>query len=193
MTSQNLHPSQQELLLYTDGELSSHDCKLVRSHLVFCPECLARTKEMEITLANFMQAQSLIHKPASDIAGPRALFKARMAELVQSSGNMRWTHFRFALDARGLAVVCALALIAVLGIQLRYLRNANRGNQRNAYAGLLPNPNLTPGSTRPVTFSDLCSSNSDEVVHAVPDRLQKKFSGNMGCGAHPPKTTRSII
>jgi hypothetical protein len=168
MPNEDLHSSEQELLLYADGELTSRDAGRVHAHLTACWECRARMAEIETTIADFIRFHRQECEPIPDSAGPRALLKARMAELARSSGNDRWRHLRFALNVRGLACVCALVLLAAVGVAIQYRQIPDRGD-----AGRLPIPSLTPGSTRQVSLADLCSMEHDEVVRMVPDSLRQ--------------------
>jgi Putative zinc-finger len=184
MPNQDLHSSEQELLLYADGELPSRDAGRVRAHLAACWECRARMSEIESTIADFVRVHRQTCEPVDDGAGPRALLKARMGELARSSGSDRWRHLRFALDARGLACVCAMALLAAVGIGIS---DRQSGEREGAYAGRLPIPSLTPGSIRQVTLADLCSTEHDEVVRTVPDPLRRKVFQEYGIPRAPAR------
>jgi len=187
MRNQDLHPSGQDLLHYVDGELSTRNARRIRVHLSACWECRTRMVEIEIAIADFVRAHRHDHEPTSDIAGPRALLKARLAELATSADNERWRYLRFMTDARGLAYVGALTLLIAFGIHILYVQNARYRDSSGVYARSLPNPSLTPGSTRQVAFADLCSSDRDEVVHSVPDSLRRKIFAEYGMRGAPQK------
>jgi hypothetical protein len=184
MPNQDLHPCEQELLLYADGELSSRAAGRVTAHLAACWACRARMAEIEAGITDFMRVYRQSCEPAGDSAGPRALLKARMAELARGSGSDRWRQLRFALDARGLAWVCALALLALAGIGISYLQ---AGRRASAYTGRLPIPSLTPGSIRQAALADLCSAEHDQVVRAVPDTLRRKVFEEYGIPGAPER------
>ena len=83
MTIEDPHPSDQELLLAADGELSSRCAASVRAHLAGCWACRARMSELEATIRDFIELHRSglgPHLPAA--AGPRALLKAQLAELA---------------------------------------------------------------------------------------------------------------
>ena len=72
----------QQLLLDAEGELSAHEEKLVRAHLSACWTCRARRQEFEKAIADFVRSHKREFEPElPPAAGPRALLKARLAEL----------------------------------------------------------------------------------------------------------------
>ena len=50
---------------------------------------------------------------------------------------------------------------------------------------MLPDPAFTPGATREVALSDLCSADSDDVVRNVPRALQQKVFQEYGLHGVP--------
>ena len=93
MLNENLHPSDQDLLQLADGELPARRATRIREHLAACWNCRTRMAEIEGTIGEFMR----MHRQTLDpqlppMAGPRALLKARLAELAQGahSDRRRW-------------------------------------------------------------------------------------------------------
>ena len=116
MLNENLHPSDQDLLQLADGELPAHRATQIREHLAACWNCRTRMAEIEQTIGEFMR----MHRQTLDpqlppIAGPRALLKARLVELTRSAHSDRRQWWRFVVNARVLALGCALAFLVVLG------------------------------------------------------------------------------
>src|SRR5208282_100936 len=176
MEKEALHPSDQDLLRTVDGELSTRRAAQVRAHLAACWVCRTRVAEIETTIADFVRANRQDADPQlPPIAGPRALLKARLAEAAQIPHRSGWRQLSFGMDTKALACVMALAVLIALGGRILYLQIARHelNNPGNAYAASLPNPKLTPGSTRALPFPDLCSTDHDEVIRAVPNRLQQ--------------------
>ena len=56
MLNENLHPSDQELLLAADGELPARRAAQVHAHLAACWDCRARMAEIEVTVTDFARA-----------------------------------------------------------------------------------------------------------------------------------------
>ena len=185
MRNENVHTSDEDLLLFADGELPARRATRIREHLAACWDCRTRMAEMEGTIGEFMR----MHRETLDpqlppIEGPRAQLKARLAELT--TGKYRWQRLRFFLNMRVLALGCALALLAMLGVRLIY-RQSLRPDESGAvaYAESLPNPDFTPGVTTAAAVSDICSMNHDDVVRLVPGTLQQKVFQEYGMREAP--------
>lgn len=106
MRNENVHTSDEDLLLFADGELPARRATRIREHLAACWDCRTRMAEMEGTIGEFMR----MHRETLDpqlppIEGPRAQLKARLAELT--TGKYRWQRLRFFLNMRVLALGCA--------------------------------------------------------------------------------------
>jgi len=178
MKSENLHLSDQDLLLAADGELEARRIAQVRAHLAACWNCRARMVEIEGTIADFAR----VHREALDprlppIDGPRALLRAQLAELTAASDVGLWRRFLQFTSPTPVALYVCLSLFvaAVTGTLLvrhSALRVRNSAAITIAY-GAIPNPGLTPGATRTVTISDVCSMAHEEVVRDVPTPLRQ--------------------
>lgn len=128
-----------------------------------------------------MQMHDQTYKDLPPISGPRALLKARMAELTSTEGHGGWFRSTLGVDTRRLAHICALALIASMIIRVAISKVAGRTEIVSAqHAGELPNPSLTPGMTRKIAISDICSMDHDEVVRPVPAALGQKILDEYG-------------
>jgi anti-sigma factor RsiW len=177
MRDRLLHPSLRRLLLFADGELSSFAAARVRSHIAACPECGQRVARIEAASGNFAEAQHGAALPIADIAGPRALLKARMAESERYPSGAGYP-LRI---ARSLAYACALVVLVAAG----YVALQQRHGPQAPYARLRPDPAFTPGLTRAVSLADLCVADHDEVVREVPAALQQRVLGEYGIKEMP--------
>lgn len=185
MLSENLHPSDQELLLAADGELSARRVAQVRAHLAACWDCRSRMAGMEETIADFARA----HRQALDpqlppIAGPRALLRAQLAELAAKPALGSWRRFfQFASAARAAAYVCVAFLVAAVGGKLLSHHSSAHGVNSVAVAfdrQAVPDHGLTPGATRRVAISEVCSMAHEEVVRDVPTSLRQEVFQEYG-------------
>jgi anti-sigma factor RsiW len=168
------HCLDEQLLLYADGELPLLDSVRIRAHLAVCSECSVRMAKIESALSGLAQLSLQSHEPAMDASGPRALLKARLAELGRGSHTGPRRQLRY---ARGLAYACALILLVATGVAvLRHQTAARPGG----YSRLLPDPAFTPGATREVSLADLCSAEDDDVVRSVPAPLQRRILEEYG-------------
>ena len=150
MLNQDLHLSDQELLLAADGELPVRRATQVHAHLAACWSCRARMAEIEATIADFARAHRQTLDPQlPPIAGPRALLRAQLAELASKREPSSWRRlFQFTPSVRAAAVLCAGVVMAALagGLLLQHSTpgrtNANRcsvgarrGSGPQPYAG----------------------------------------------------------
>src|SRR5689334_17136772 len=95
MPSKDSHLSDQELLLAADGELPPGRAEQVASHLAGCWTCRVRKGELDESIGDFVRAyrgnlDPLLPSPA----GPRALLKARLAEMASSPQGWRTRWWR---------------------------------------------------------------------------------------------------
>jgi hypothetical protein len=185
MRSDYFHPTDQELLLAADGELPTRRAALVRAHLTACWGCRARMAETEGTIADFTQAyRQGLDPQAPPLAGPRALLKAQLAELATRPAARSWRRFsQFASAARVAACICAALLVAAVVGEILFQHSTLR-EARSAVdsfePGVVPNRSLTPGATRRVTISDVCSMTHEEVVRDVSNSMRQKVFREYG-------------
>ncbi len=63
LSGNNGHPSEDELLLYVDGELEAKATNHVRNHLEACWSCRVRTEKIEETISSFIDYRNQVLKP----------------------------------------------------------------------------------------------------------------------------------
>ena len=124
-----MHLTDRQLMAAIDGEGSGS----VRKHLDACWKCRARRQELEGAITDFVR----VHEDAFEgrlpwADGPRALLRARMADLSRPRSRLR-----FALP------IAALALLLLGAVMARELITA-----RSAHAAVVsvPDARLTPGA-----------------------------------------------
>jgi anti-sigma factor RsiW len=156
----DVHISDEDLLLAIDGELPAGEAARVARHLTACWDCRARRQEIEDAIAVYIR----VHRRNLDpqippAAGPRALLKARLAEIaktppVRSRG----------LLGRGLpplwaqvAAVAAIAALATVMIGRWNIFNPDARHVSRQIAVSVPNSSLTPGAAILTTSSQVCS------------------------------------
>jgi hypothetical protein len=185
MLSDDLHLSDQELLLVADGELSGRLTAQARSHLAACWTCRTRMGEIESTIADFTRLHNhSVHSLSGSAAGSRALLKARLAELATESRPRLWSSFlRSALAGRIAASASAVVLVAALGILAtqRYRAQYPIESALPAPGHLtIPNQTLTPGAIRAVAISEVCTQRHEEATHIIPMSVQRKIFQEYG-------------
>jgi hypothetical protein len=180
MWNMNSHITDEDLLIMLDGEVSIRREKRMRRHLSGCRNCRARVAEIEGTIGDFVHAYQASEPELPPIAGPRALLKARMAEMGQERSE--WPVVP--LQTRRLAYICALVIVVALGGGALYRQYHERTKYESAspagLGGLLPDPNLTPGATRPIAMSDICSAQHDQVVRNVSNPVRQRVFQEYG-------------
>src|SRR5580692_3201502 len=159
MLDEELHPSDQELLQAADGELPPPRAVQIHAHLAACWECRARMAEIEGTIADFVRAHRHTLDPQlPPIAGPRALLRARLAELASRPHGGSWRGlFRFTSVAHAAALlgVAVLVAAAIGGLLVPHFTLGRRDSavvspERESE----PDHSLTPGATRSVAIGD---------------------------------------
>ncbi len=195
MPDEDFHLSDQELVLAADGELDVRRAARVRAHLAACWHCRARMAEIEGTIADFARAYRQSHdSKVPPIEGPRALLKARMAELATASnaGSRSGSHFAsltrfFQFTPSTWAAVCiSICVFVAISGALLLRHSPLQGENLAASAiepGAIPDRNLTPGVARVVTIGDVCSMAHEQVVRDVPASLRQEIFQEYGLQA----------
>jgi len=172
------HPSDEELLSSIDGELSLRSSLRIQKHLEECWDCRSRRKAMEQTIADFVEVHhgSLdCHLPPAD--GPRALLRARISEDARHF-CASWLHLlfrRIETTSAAYAALSLLVLLAVLGIGHRWISSRNHGHKKlSEVAYLIPDSSLTPGSVRPISVNDLCTTTYSDDADQVPASVRQQ-------------------
>jgi hypothetical protein len=184
MRAEGNHLSDQELLLAADGELPSRRAARVHAHLDACWACRARREEIEATIIDFARAHGRsFDQQLPSAAGPRALLCARLAQLSASRPSpSRWSFPGGAAVMRIAAVCVALVVTVWVGaLAARLLIRHTTAVSGNAAEGrVIPDRNLTPGATRVVSVSEVCSMSHEEVIKAVPKSLRLRVFAEYG-------------
>ena len=191
MLNNDLHLLDQELLLAADGELPSRRATQVRSHLAACCGCRARMAEIEGTIASFARAYRQTADPKlPPVAGPRALLRVQLAELVAKPNVGVWPrYFPFVPATRSAMTIAVALFVAVLLAGFLVQHSTLRGEDLSGIAaesGVVPDHSLTPGATRKVSISEVCSTAHEEVVREAPTSLRQEIFQEYGIvNPHP--------
>jgi hypothetical protein len=185
MWREDSHPTEEELLLLVDGELSTPRASRVRAHLTACWDCRARMSEIEQTITDFVRT----HRQSIDLMLPppaeaRAQLRCQMAELASRPQTDFWRRFfgfgpviRFGLYGT------IAAILTALGGEAIYHRFTPRVPDQAIAAFALraiPDRNLTPGAARQVAINDICSVAHEEVVKPVSLSLRRQVFQEYG-------------
>jgi hypothetical protein len=182
MAARETHLSDQELIMAMDGELSAADAAFAQAHIASCWTCRTRKQEIEAAINEFVRAQRSSGVPIPSADGPRALLKARMAQLAESE-PASWSRQFFERRKLSWAIfsaACALAAAAY------FLPHPWIGPMAEPMATLTkPDPNLTPGAIVLVSQSEVCNG-SIANDRPVPVALRRKVFGEYGIKSAEP-------
>jgi hypothetical protein len=161
-TNDDIHISDEELLLTSDGESSSERAAQVRAHLESCAKCRARLEAIEGAAADFNRAYRAVEYPeVPPSAASRANLQRRMTAISSESAQHSFWHWLNPFPVRAWAYVSAAALLA-LALAMGWVHRPAAQDSGNVVATsdangpLLPDAHLTPGATRPVTENQIC-------------------------------------
>jgi hypothetical protein len=178
MEFKDAHISDEDLLMAIDGEVSGARASEIASHVTACWVCRARRQEIETAIGAYVrvQRQDLDSKVPS-AAGPRALLKARLAELPAPPSRgvpPLW------LQVAAVAVIAILAtVVAGHWYTLREGMAPRQAGARQVAAVSIPDSSLTPGATILASRNQVCSG-SNPNNRAVPASLQRRVFEEYG-------------
>jgi|ERR1700728_2102590 len=194
MRPQESHLSDRDLLLAADGELSAPECERVESHLAACWTCRTRKHEIEAAIGDLVRMDR--HKLDGQIPppeGPRALLKARMAQLAETqaaslySCGLDWFRtISWRLSLAMLGIVCVLAALAYFISQAYFIPHIRDERQAERIVAVsTPDPSLTPGAIVLVSRGEVCSASvaNNKTVSVA---LQRKVFGEYGIKSAAP-------
>jgi hypothetical protein len=183
MEFKDAHISDEDLLMAIDGELSDARAAEVVRHVTACSSCRSRRQQIEDAIGVYVRAhQRNLDSRIPSAAGPRALLKARIADLPAPPSP--------GLFGRGLPPlwlqVAAVAVIAILATviaghwnTLREGPTLRQAAVRQVAAVSIPDSSLTPGATILASRNQVCSG-SNPNNRAVPASLQRKVFEEYG-------------
>lgn len=168
----SLHPAEDRLLLWLDGELSAPEKAEMAMHLEGCWTCRERVQSLEGTILDFVRTRNYaLDAKLPSIAGPRALLRARLEqEQAKPTPGRLWAYART-------AAVC----FSLLGAFLLFFEFRVRAN------GPQPDASLTPGEVRPISLDQVCRNEKAEVVVAnIPDDTRRNVFAAYGINPTNP-------
>jgi hypothetical protein len=172
MDLNDAHISDEDLLMAIDGELPEDEAAEAKAHLEDCWGCRSRRQEIESAIAVFMKVHERNLNPKlPPSSGPRALLKARLAQMPSPPRSRRflplWTQIA--------AVIVAAAFATVLAG--RWTISHRAGSVSRAFS--VPNAALTPGAATLASRNQVCSARNPNN-RAVPASLQRQVFEEYG-------------
>ncbi|HUA84291.1 MAG TPA: zf-HC2 domain-containing protein [Bryobacteraceae bacterium] len=168
------HLPDAQLLLALDGELSTRETKKVQRHLAACWKCRARQQELERTITDFARfhQENEIALPSRD--GPRALLRARLAQLSRAEVRPRHAWIWAAALAG-----CVVLFVAIMNVR-------HPEPYRPAAVAAIPDSRITPGATLMTTRESVCAQPNTNN-RAVPVALRRKVFAAYGIAGASPR------
>ena len=170
-------------MLAADGELPHRRAAQVQAHLAACWSCRTRMKEIESAIADFIHWHRASDPELPPADGPRALLKARLAQMAAEPHPPRWfgrvrSAMMWTRPAYIGAVILGLVLVGVIAHRVV----ADRTNEPRESAGwlfprrdlVLPDHRLTPGATVRLSTEELCSAGDVDRSHTVDASLARE-------------------
>lgn len=173
------HIPDEELVGSADGELSSQRSAEVDAHLEACWDCRARMEEIQSAMTGFVRAHHAEYdRQLPSATAPHALLRARLAELGRESGT-GFSKRIFQPAWPRVVFVCLPVLAITIGIL--WFRQVSQSPASVLFdQEVTPNRSLTPGATRQVTMSEVCSVPREEVIGDVSAPLRQKVLQEYG-------------
>jgi hypothetical protein len=185
MGSQYTHLSNEELLLFADGEISLRQMARTKAHLAACWDCRARLRNIEATITDFLHLHHRTLDPQlPPSAGPRALLRARL--IAETSVRRQpWFHRFQRTFGFGKWVYACAVILAVLGTAFAYHLLPLRARSPRLAAsrlanGFVPDHRLTPGAVRPMTVSEVCEVNYSDDAGRIPASVKRTVFSEYG-------------
>jgi hypothetical protein len=185
------HLSDEDLLLFAEGEIPKIKADQMQKHLVSCSHCQMRGAELEATFSEVARLQTAkLDSKIPSGAGPRALLKARLEAVVLEDAKPWWSRFALGTSGQGRGYLYAALGVVILCVAARYRPSSILNRQPvSTYLGArpVPNSNLTPGAARPVGLADICPRRQSDLDPTVSPSIQKIVFTEYGIAGAPSK------
>jgi hypothetical protein len=171
MWNPDSHIPIEQLVGFSDGEVSRRQAARIRKHLTACWTCRGRLAKLERTIEDFAVAygQTATERQTGT---PAALLRARLSQIADNSIPVRSGTRRFAY-ASMLTIAAACVLAAYLGIQ-------------RVDAAATPDSQLTPGAVRVADREDVCLGPLKDEFYPISSTLAYKVFEKYGIrNPHP--------
>jgi hypothetical protein len=184
MQRDDIHLSDETLLLAADGELSARDAARVMSHLAACWTCRTRKQEIEGAVTEFVRFyRRTLDAQTPSSEGPRALLIAKMAHLSRTQSGSWFSRVRSAPLSFSWAVA---GIVAVLAIALSVASTLWLGGEPvRASTLMIPDRSLTPGATVLMSREEVCRATSTKNK-PVSSALQREVFREYGIRSAKP-------
>lgn len=186
------HISDDELLLFSEGETSPRRAAVVREHLEACSPCHERLKDLQRIAADAFRAyHDEFDRELPSASGPRAALRAQLQELSARSTRSSWlTGIPQTVERRRWACVCILLLLTAVGLRAldRQIKESRPDSASELASGpLIPNASLTPGAARAISVGQVCTLESPAETVPIPSRVREMVFHEYGMDGVPTR------
>jgi hypothetical protein len=193
MRHENRHLSDKLLLRAADLELSPRRQAQVFAHLDACAACRERSDKLQSLISDSSRAhREEINAELPSAAESRAALQAKLAAMSSGSERFAWRHQLANLFVGNRwAYVAAVFLVVALGLRLlspdRFPRDSRPFVAAASSGPLLPQPRLTPGATRPINTSQVCTPGPPDQMATIPTAVRQAVFHEYGMDGSQPR------
>jgi len=162
------HLTREELLLFVDGEMNAKASMQAEAHLAQCGVCSAALEETEAALKQIDAVYRAEGFQAREEDGQRSLLRVRLQQEAKRD-RLRWS---WSPLQQPMIYAAAALLIATVTMGWIHHRAMQQGTTY-AEDHPMPNPRLTPGAVKQVTYEEICPAQDDDKDPAVPAEIQQ--------------------
>ena len=146
--------------------------------------------EIDTTIADWVRVRKQLMPPLPSADGPRALLRLRLAQLTKSPRLTLGERVTAFLQPRTVRLALSTGLTVVIGLMIWLSVKAVSGtSSRVARFDIrsVPDPQITPGATLPLTRDDVCAAEMVETARVVPVDVARKVFAAYGVDTPEPR------
>jgi hypothetical protein len=180
MQTKGIHPSDEELLLFSDRELPAQRAVETREHLCQCQACRDRLQGIESTLTDVLDLREQVARSQQfRTSALRPLLKLRLSQIAASQNKPKQSEFAALVSDRLVAICCLTLLVAACDWQLHHRTIQRTSLYAVKSVELLPRKNLTPGTVQSIGAEELCAKpeleNDPQVNASIKEAVFKRY------------------
>ena len=176
MFDQNGHLTDEELISLIDGEMPQFGAHQARAHCSGCSACQSRLLQIEQASADFadLYAATMPRHLLKSSPARSTMLKDRSTAAGPESSTFRPRQLaRFEQYRPYLLIAAAILVLAGCGLFWSRASFESRSISAQSPIRLLPDNSMTPGATHPVSLTESCSQQAEDLDPAVSVSIRK--------------------